>query len=1084
MEADDGINFADMAKVFLDSGLAGRGIESVVTQVRTAIKDDTAASGSMLGAVNKIAKASADMAKAVLNQGGSLDDVQDAVNTQLATIASTDTTGMTDQEKAKAYKDNAQTLGKLADALGKMDMSVEDMLNTAKDAQGTLLTNGTDAGKDVLKVLQKNLDGQKKAVVDYNQGDGTGEKPVIGHIDSDDFVDGIIDAGATGEGFNLTPQELAAINALTAEELLTITGLTIEDINALFAITGPTPEQIEQQKQLKKKAMKSLVNDQVGAIDDKKNDLDDKQPKPPMGNPGGDQIVSEGAMVTLTANATDEDGTIASIVWALEESNPAGVTVTLADANTAAATFTAPEVDQDTTLTFRLTVTDDEGEKSVSFTKVKVINIVAGASNSVMSIADATAVMEGAEGAMTDMVFVVSLDAPAVQTTTVMFMVTSDSAVKDVDYMLPIGDHRKFEVGEQTKNIVVKVKGNDQDGPNKTITVTLSDPLVGTLGKATASGIITDDDEPGTTGGTYTPVLPTGGNVSFTVTAGETKESALNASDSNGTNVACVIAANPAMTVPQVGDRCGFTYTAPAGAGGTTETATYHVTSMNDFDGDGTFTDVETSETYTVTFNITAAPTAGIMSITGPMAPITEGASGTTANMVFTVSLDKALQAVTVNYATSSVSANADDYTGVSGTLTFNASETATSQTITVVIKGDNLDEANEDITVTLSEVVGATLSGGATTLAATGTIQDDDDAPTVSFAAPSATIAETADVPATVTLNLSAASTLNISVPVTISGTATLTTDYVVDTSSDQIAVEGSTITVTIPAGSTTASTTLDPVKDIVTEGDETAILTIGQPTYAVASTTAGVYTLTINNKHRFKLSNKAVTLTDYVAGVATPQTITVTNTDRVMTGSATKALNATNMQALANGEPAGKAPSFGFGLSGVAGTVATPATGSTKVVLLLKDGASATKADGERQVKTTNTINWSADGTTLTFTSPAGSMAKVEYYQRASNAVTSITLNSTVLDDVLVTTGGTTAGTAMIKTRIATLFNKAATFGAVLDGTVAAGTYYYEINFGADTTAGSSNVAFPLADASNKRFDMLKGTFTVADQ
>src|SRR5690606_23063191 len=75
-------------------------------------------------------------------------------------------------------------------------------------------------------------------------------------------------------------------------------------------------------------------------------------------------------------------------------------------------------------------------------------------------------------------------------------------------------------------------------------------------------------------------------------------------------------------------------------------------------------------------------------------ASVTEGNSGST-NATFTVTLSAASgRVVTVNYTTANGTATAgQDYTAVSGTLTFNPG--TTSQTIVVPVLGDTLDEAN-----------------------------------------------------------------------------------------------------------------------------------------------------------------------------------------------------------------------------------------------------------------------------------------------------------------------------------------------------------------------------------------------------
>ena len=77
---------------------------------------------------------------------------------------------------------------------------------------------------------------------------------------------------------------------------------------------------------------------------------------------------------------------------------------------------------------------------------------------------------------------------------------------------------------------------------------------------------------------------------------------------------------------------------------------------------------------------------------------------------------------VTVDYATSNATATAGaDYTAASGTVTFSAGET--SQTFTIPLLADTLDEVNETATLTLSSPTNATISDATGTL----TIVDDD---------------------------------------------------------------------------------------------------------------------------------------------------------------------------------------------------------------------------------------------------------------------------------------------------------------------------------------------------------------------
>ncbi|MEN8170800.1 MAG: Ig-like domain-containing protein [Pseudomonadota bacterium] len=88
----------------------------------------------------------------------------------------------------------------------------------------------------------------------------------------------------------------------------------------------------------------------------------------PLVNAGDDQTIDEQAAVTLsgTASDPDADGILTSYAW----TQLSGTPVTLSGADSLNASFTAPTLKQAAVLSFRLTVTDDEG--GVSFDEMVV----------------------------------------------------------------------------------------------------------------------------------------------------------------------------------------------------------------------------------------------------------------------------------------------------------------------------------------------------------------------------------------------------------------------------------------------------------------------------------------------------------------------------------------------------------------------------------------------------------------------------------------------------------------------------------------------------------------------------------------
>ena len=76
---------------------------------------------------------------------------------------------------------------------------------------------------------------------------------------------------------------------------------------------------------------------------------------PPSVEAGPDQTVAEGQTVTLSGTASDDDGDALAYGWSHD---PATLDIALANRTVLSTTFTAPQVDADTTLTLTLTVND------------------------------------------------------------------------------------------------------------------------------------------------------------------------------------------------------------------------------------------------------------------------------------------------------------------------------------------------------------------------------------------------------------------------------------------------------------------------------------------------------------------------------------------------------------------------------------------------------------------------------------------------------------------------------------------------------------------------------------------------------
>jgi hypothetical protein len=93
---------------------------------------------------------------------------------------------------------------------------------------------------------------------------------------------------------------------------------------------------------------------------------------PPVADAGSDLMVNEGSSISLNASeSNDPDGIILSYIWK-QNSHPQ---ITLGDAETKIWTFTVPSVSSDTTFTFELTVSDNNGLTATDSTNVLVRDV-------------------------------------------------------------------------------------------------------------------------------------------------------------------------------------------------------------------------------------------------------------------------------------------------------------------------------------------------------------------------------------------------------------------------------------------------------------------------------------------------------------------------------------------------------------------------------------------------------------------------------------------------------------------------------------------------------------------------------------
>ncbi len=214
-------------------------------------------------------------------------------------------------------------------------------------------------------------------------------------------------------------------------------------------------------------------------------------------------------------------------------------------------------------------------------------------------------------------------------------------------------------------------------------------------------------------------------------------------------------------------------------------------------------------------FTVTAIGVGTVPTVSVAVAPAAVNEDGTGA-LVYTFTRSGATtDPLTVNYSVSGTATSGTDFAALSGSLTIPAGQT--SATVSVNPTDDTTVEPDETIILTVTDAAAYDLG---TPSVATGTITNDDVAagtPTVSVAVAPAAVNEDGAGALVYTFTRSGATTDPLTVNYSVSGTATSGTDFA--------ALSGS---LTIPAGQTSATVSVNPSDDTTVEPDETIILTV----------------------------------------------------------------------------------------------------------------------------------------------------------------------------------------------------------------------------------------------------------------
>ncbi len=277
-----------------------------------------------------------------------------------------------------------------------------------------------------------------------------------------------------------------------------------------------------------------------------------------------------------------------------------------------------------------------------------------------------------------------------------------------------VGTHIvNFSTNQATATITVNTENDQVDELDGEISVELLSRTGYKVGNpAIATVIVKDNDNPRMKIEAVTTPVTEGDDAEFTITADPVPATPLT------------------VTVSVTETRNFISGTPPSTVNFTPDQATATLTVATDNDNIDELDGQIRAQLQSGTDYTTGSPSSATVTVNdNDMPQLSIGADQTVAesagSMEFTVTLDGPnAQTVTVDYATSDDTAIAPgDYTQRSGRLTFSPSGART-QTIRVTIRNDDIDENNENFTVTLSNENNATIGDDE----ATGTITDDDE--------------------------------------------------------------------------------------------------------------------------------------------------------------------------------------------------------------------------------------------------------------------------------------------------------------------------------------------------------------------
>ena len=441
---------------------------------------------------------------------------------------------------------------------------------------------------------------------------------------------------------------------------------------------------------------------------------------------------------------------------------------------------------------------------------------------------DEASVIEGHSGAR-DAVFTVFLSHASSGTVSVEYRTIDGSALAGSDYSTTSGT-LVFAPGETSKTIAVPVLGDGAPEPDESFQVMLSG----------AANAILDPRDVGSTVRVNGAIVNDDPQQQISIVGTEMAEG-----NSGSTNLAFTVLLSDAMTVPvtvsyvteNTSAVAGSDYTAVSGTltfnpGETAKPILVPVLGDTVPEADESFR-VRLLNPVNASLQQNAEAPGWIMNdelvlITVGDALLFEGDSGTS-DMIFTVKLSAASsQTVSVHYATENSHLTApEDYTAVSGTLTFAPGETT--KTVAVPVVGDTEADFGGFLVLRLTDAVNAQIAD----VLAFGQLLDDERLALPALTIDDATLPEGdgGTTAALLNVRLSAASNL----PVTVNYSSR---DSGATAGADYGAVSGM---LTFAPGETHKTISVDVFGDTAIEADESVIVFLSGATNVSSSDGAG---------------------------------------------------------------------------------------------------------------------------------------------------------------------------------------------------------------------------------------------------